>query len=88
MNAQQAMYEGALALPIEHQDFSKIVTLREILTDLLITVWIDEEGFSGKRPWGNSSWQYDITEALAYHSYPTDAQFFRGLIRYMTSKEA
>jgi hypothetical protein len=40
-------------------------TIGEYLTFLLERVWVEGEGFSGKRPFGNSSWHYEIYEALA-----------------------
>ena len=39
-------------------------TVRDYLHALLATLWQEEEGFSGKRPFGNSGWQYDIYEPL------------------------
>lgn len=42
-------------------------TIREYLKALLITVWEKEESFSGKRPFGNSGWKYDIYRTLATH---------------------
>lgn len=42
-------------------------TIREYLKTLLITVWEKEESFSGKRPFGNSGWKYDIYRTLATH---------------------
>ena len=36
------------------------VTIREYLKQLLLTLWREEEGFSGKRPFGNSGWQWDV----------------------------
>jgi len=39
-------------------------TLRDYLKDLLRTVWVEEEGFSGKRPFGNSSWQHNVYAPL------------------------
>ena len=35
-------------------------TVRGYLLKLLAKVWIEDEGFDGKRPFGNSSWDYDI----------------------------
>lgn len=35
-------------------------TIREYLVALLSQVWAEEQGFSGKRPFGNSGWQHDI----------------------------
>ena len=39
--------------------------IREYLKALLHKVWDEEECFSGKHPFGNSSWQYDVHYALA-----------------------
>lgn len=39
-------------------------TLREYFHELLSTLWQEGEGFSGKRPFGNSGWEYDIYKAL------------------------
>lgn len=38
--------------------------MREYLLRLLTTVWDEQEGFNGKRPWGDSGWKYDLYEAL------------------------
>ena len=35
-------------------------TVRGYLLRLLHDVWTEGEGFDGKRPFGNSSWDYDI----------------------------
>ncbi len=40
------------------------LTVREYLRMLLVSVWDEGEGFSGKRPFGNSGWEYDIYAAL------------------------
>lgn len=39
-------------------------TIRDYLMKLLITLWDKEEGFSGKRPFGNSGWKLEIYDAL------------------------
>lgn len=39
-------------------------TLREFFVELAIKVWVEEEGFSGKRPWGNSGWKNDVYAEL------------------------
>lgn len=39
-------------------------TVGEYLALLLKQVWHEEQGFSGKRPFGNSSWQWEIYVAL------------------------
>lgn len=35
-------------------------TVRDYLKSLLATLWQEDEGFSGKRPFGNSGWKYDL----------------------------
>jgi len=39
-------------------------TVIDYLRTLLSTLWEEEEGFDGKRPFGNSSWQSDVHAAL------------------------
>ena len=46
-------------------DAGNDLTVRQWLAQLLSMVWEEEESFSGKRPWGNSDWQYPLHEALA-----------------------
>lgn len=41
-------------------DLGELLTIREYLKTLLKTLWIEGEGFSGKRPFGNSGWQFDL----------------------------
>lgn len=46
------------------RDLDRKMTVREYLVKLLETVWTEEEGFSGKRPFGNSGWKSDIHAAM------------------------
>lgn len=39
-------------------------TIREYLHILVTRLWLEGEDFSGKRPFGNSGWQYEIYKAL------------------------
>lgn len=39
-------------------------TVRDYLKMLLTQLWEKEEGFSGKRPFGNSGWQHEVYFAL------------------------
>jgi len=43
---------------------SGATTVREYLLALLRMVWTEREMFSGKRPFGNSSWEYDLYRAM------------------------
>lgn len=53
-----------LDCPMDENDSGE-TTIRGYLVALLAGVWVEEEGFSGKRPFGNSAWKYDIYDALA-----------------------
>lgn len=53
-----------LALRFECGDLGREVTIREWLSELLLTLWREGEGFSGKRPFGNSGWQWDVAPVL------------------------
>ena len=39
-------------------------TIRSYLKALLLEVWTEREEFSGKQPFGNSNWEYEIYKAL------------------------
>jgi hypothetical protein len=43
----------------------EIKTIRDYLHGLLRNLWAQGEGFSSKRPYGNSGWEYDLYTALA-----------------------
>lgn len=52
-------------------------TVRDYLISLLSELWWQAEGFSGKRPWGNSDWQWTlyaslVEEGLADGSFDED----------------
>jgi hypothetical protein len=40
------------------------LTVRDYLAKLLDAVWVEGEGFSGKRPFGNSGWEMDLYTPL------------------------
>lgn len=52
-----------LALPMEQND-AAAKTIGDYLVRLAEQAWVEEEGFSGKRPFGNSGWQHEIYIAL------------------------
>ena len=39
-------------------------TIREYFKFLLLNLWDEKEGFSGKRPFGNSGWEYELYATL------------------------
>ena len=55
--------EQILACPMDQND-AYADTVGEYLSQLLKEVWTQEQCFSGKRPFGNSSWQWEVYKAL------------------------
>jgi len=53
-----------LAIPMQDND-AKAKTIYQYLQAISRRVWIESEGFSGKRPFGNSGWEHDLYIALA-----------------------
>ncbi len=57
-----------LDIKFESIDFDgKKVSIRFFLKELLKQVWLDDEGFNGKRPFGFSDWKDRIYQVLAAH---------------------
>jgi hypothetical protein len=54
------LIQEILSLEINNQDFPDGMTIRDFLKDLLEALWTEAECFSGKRPFGNSDWQYMV----------------------------
>lgn len=52
-----------LDVPLGDND-ADAATVRDYFKAQLRTLWQEGEGFSGKRPFGNSGWEYDLNEAL------------------------
>lgn len=52
-----------LAVPMGPND-AGAATIRDYLVNLLQAVVSQGEGFSSKRPFGNSGWEWDLPEAL------------------------
>lgn len=55
--------EEVLAIPMEEND-ADASNIREYLQALLRELWLEGESFSGKRPFGNSGWEYDLYKPL------------------------
>ena len=58
-----SLYEKALAVRFDC-DAGDNITVKDYLEALLRTLWNEQEGFSGKRPFGNSCWEYELYRAL------------------------
>lgn len=55
--------EKVLNMPMGPND-ANAPTIKKYLMYLLLRLWEEEEGFSGKRPFGNSGWKLEIYDAL------------------------
>lgn len=64
MTKGNTMKDEILDLPMDEND-AGAETIREYLRNLLTEVIVKGEGFSGKRPFGNSGWEYELFTALA-----------------------
>lgn len=58
---------AVLDCPMEPGNAAGTATVRQYLTKLLEELWREEEGFSGKRPFGSSGWQSDVHLELVRH---------------------
>lgn len=56
-------------------DAGEDIRARDYLCELLSKVWMEEQMFSGKRPFGNSDWQWELFGPLGR------AGFIEGTIR-------
>ena len=63
MDIEEITGEQILDLPMHHND-AGATTIRAYLKALLSRVWELDEGFSGKRPFGNSGWTNDLRAPL------------------------
>ncbi len=64
ISEQFELGEKVLATPMLEND-AGAKTVREYLLNLAHKCWEEGEGFSGKRPFGNSGWEHEIYTAIA-----------------------
>lgn len=64
MTPTDEQLDAALLLRFD-SDAGDELTMLEYFEQLLQTLWDEGEGFSGKRPFGNSGWQGEVIQALA-----------------------
>jgi hypothetical protein len=63
MSPQHELGRQVLNVPMQDDD-SGATTVRGYLVALAAAVWGEGEEFSGKRPFGNSGWHWDVYAAL------------------------
>ena len=57
------LIQRVLDTPMNDPD-SGAATIRDYFKKLLVMLWRDGDGFNSKRPFGNSSWEFDVYRAL------------------------
>lgn len=62
-------FDAALDLRLDHAKLGDDITVREYLRQLVQSVWDEKESFDGKRPFGNSGWEFDIFFPLAVSGF-------------------
>lgn len=53
-----------LELKFESTDLGREISIRDFFKELLTALFKEGECFSGKRPFGNSGWDYDLCVCL------------------------
>ncbi len=53
-----------LDLPMPDGNDAEAATIRDYLIALLHTLWREQDQFSGKKPFGNSGWEWDMFPPL------------------------
>lgn len=61
--------EQVLAVEMPQPNDAGAHTIRDYLVTLLATLWKEQEGFSSKRPLGNSGWEFDLYLPLVRASH-------------------
>jgi len=61
---------AVLDLHLDYNDAGQN-TVRAYLTELLLAVWRDRDCFIGKRPFGNSGWEYELYTPLVKAGFVT-----------------
>lgn len=77
-----------LGLRFECADIGRNVSIREYLYELLATLWNEGEGFSGKRPFGNSGWERDLYAPLIAAGAVTGQLDAEGYVNHVDRKAA
>ena len=80
--------KNILDLEFKSDDLHITLTIREYFIRLLIELWNEGEGFNGKRPFGNSGWDYQIYQALVSNGIIEGVQDSDGFLEHFDQVEA
>lgn len=70
-----------------HVEVEPGVTLRDWLQEVLLTFWREGDGFSGKRPLGESQWYSGIADALEAAGFEDVDATVEAAIRAITEQQ-
>ena len=76
-----------LKMDIDNND-AGATTIKEYLKELLFVLWDEREGFSGKRPFGNSSWEYDLYVPLIENGVVEGTLDLDGYVQHVNKEKA
>jgi hypothetical protein len=63
-------------------------TIGDYLKQLLADLWIEEEGFNTKRPFGNSGWKHEIYGAMVKNAWVQgEWDYEDGWLGYISQEE-
>ena len=79
--------EQIFRFPMDHKD-SGAKNIGDFLRILLLTLWREGAGFSGKRPWGNSCWEYELYAPLIRYGAIKGKLDEEGYVSEVDTKEA
>lgn len=63
-------------------------SVKEYLKMLLTVLWEEGEGFSGKRPFGNSGWEYELYKPLVEHGAVEGSLDLDGYVQFVNKERA
>lgn len=81
-------YEDALDVRVDSYSDGSVTTVRGYLQKLLETLWIKNESFSGKRPFGNGGWEFDLYKPLIDDGFISGSINSDGYIERLDTVEA
>jgi hypothetical protein len=76
-----------LEIPMQQND-AGAETIRGYLKALLIELWASGESFSGKRPFGNSGWEYSLYKAMVTAKVVEGEMYEDGCIDWVNKDDA
>jgi hypothetical protein len=76
-----------LEIEFKSNDLNKTVTIRQFFYELIKQLWLEQDDFDGKRPFGNSSWDSDLIVCLIKNKLVTGKIDSDGYIKSCDNKE-